>query len=118
MSQWLGTTALVYSILVVLLLGLAALAAGRALANTWRPLWQVFFYCLLLALAARFLVFALFDGSLLSATGLATDYSVMLAWGLLGYRMTRVRKLACQYPWLYERQGLLSYRRRGEAAQD
>lgn len=112
MSDWLGAEVQVYAILVIVLLGSAAFAAGRAVARTWRPRWQVLWYVLLLSVVARFLLFALFDGRLLSPTGWATDYAILVTWALLGYRIARVRTLTSQYPWIYERQGLLRYRPR------
>jgi hypothetical protein len=35
--------------------------------------------------------------------------------GLLGYRTTRARQMTRQYPWLYERTGLLSWREKARA---
>ncbi len=96
----------------VILIGAAAYATGRAVANTWRPVRQVLVYCLLLAAGARFLIYALFQGTLLSATGFVTDAAVLTIIGLVGYRITHVRKMAAQYPWLYERIGLWRYRER------
>ncbi|UCH54470.1 MAG: hypothetical protein JSW09_09820 [Pseudomonadota bacterium] len=93
-------------------MGGAAFATGRAVANTWRPLWQVLIYCLLLALTSRFLIYALFEGELLSASGLVTDVLWLTAVGLVGYRLTQVRKMTTQYPWLYERRDPWRYRRR------
>lgn len=113
MSAWLGTSPGVWSGVVVLLMGAAAWMTGRAVANTWRPAGQVLLYCVLLGAGARFLVFALFDGRLLSATGFASDAVVLIAIGLAGYRVTRVRRMVQQYPWLYEPAGLWTCRRRG-----
>lgn len=112
MNVWLGADFWVYLVLVFLLMGSAAFAAGRAVARTWRPLWQVFWYALLLTAAARFLVFALFDGTLLSFSGWIIDYAVMMTLGVLGYRIAHVRKLISQYPWIYQRHGLLGYQMR------
>lgn len=118
MSGWFGAEVLVYTVLVIVLMGSAAYAAGRAVARTWRPLWQVLWYALLLTAVARFLVFALFDGQLWSVTGWASDYVILVSWALLGYRIARVRKLTSQYPWIYERQGALRYRTRSSAARE
>ena len=46
--------------------GGAAWLAGRAIAQTWRPFWQVVVYMLLLGAAVRFVHFALFEADLLS----------------------------------------------------
>lgn len=116
MTDWLGADVLVYVVLVVVLMGSAAVATGRAVARTWRPVWQVCWYALLVTAAARFLLYALFDGQLLSVSGWITDYGVLAGWAVLGYRVARVRKLTRQYPWIYERRGMMSYRVRSNAA--
>lgn len=112
MDAFLGTSVGVFVALVVILAGAAAYMTGQAIANTWRPVWQVVAYCLLLAVTSRFLVYALFDGQMLSATGYAADAVVLCGMGLLAYRITRVRMMVTQYPWLYERRGPFAYRER------
>ena len=86
---------------------------GQAVSATWRPAWQVVAYNVLLTFADRFLVFGLFDGELLSPVGFAIDAVVLVAIGLLAFRLTRVRKMVAQYPWLYESAGPFAWRRRG-----
>ena len=49
-----------FLLVVVALGGAAAFAAGRALAQTWRPLWQAFAYAAALAATAGFLQYVLF----------------------------------------------------------
>ena len=108
MSAWpvfLGVT--------VVLCGFAAFATGRALAGTWRPIWWTVPYCLLLALVGRFLQWSLFDGELLSLTGYAVDAAVLTAVGLVAYRVTQAARMVRQYPWLYVRAGLFSWRPAG-----
>ena len=77
-----------------------------------------------LALGNHFLGFALFDGAFfidslfskgappLSEAILeyVIDFVVILAFAGLGFRLTQVRKMAAQYPWLYERVGPFSWR--------
>ncbi|HEX6841775.1 MAG TPA: hypothetical protein VF113_09595 [Stellaceae bacterium] len=99
--------------LTLLLFGGAALATGRALARHWRPTWQTLPYAALLGLGDRFLLYALFDGELMSASGYAIGALLLLALTLLAYRLTLVRGMVRQYPWLYETAGPLSWRRRG-----
>lgn len=101
--------------LTLLLFGAAALATGRALALSWRPAWQAVPYALLLGLGDRFLLFALFDGELLSASGYGIAAAILLLLALAGYRLTRARLMVRQYPWLYERAGPFSWRGRGRA---
>jgi hypothetical protein len=98
--------------LTLLLFGAAAVATGRALARHWRPFWQVVPYALLLALGDRFLLFALYDGVLLSPTGYAAAAAILLVLGLVAYRMTLARRMVQQYPWLYESAGILRWRTR------
>ena len=57
----------VFLLVTLVLGGGAATLAGRAIAATWRPWWQVVVYALILGGAVRFIHFALFDGTLLSA---------------------------------------------------
>ena len=54
----------VFLLVTVILGGGAAALAGRAVALTWRPWWQVVVYMLMLAAAVRFFHFALFGGTL------------------------------------------------------
>ena len=96
------------------LMGFAAFMTGQGVANTWRSPWQVVFYTLLLGFADRFLVWSLFDGSLLSVSGYLLDTAVLLVIGLVGFRLTQTRRMVTQYPWLYERAGPFSWRTRGE----
>ncbi|MFQ5994511.1 MAG: DUF6867 family protein, partial [Acidiferrobacterales bacterium] len=91
-------------------MGFAAYMTGQGLANTWKPLWHVVVYCILLGFADRFLTFALFEGKLLSASGYVIDTAVLLAIGLFAYRLNQARKMVTQYPWLYERTGVFTWR--------
>jgi hypothetical protein len=53
----------IFLLVTVAMGGGAAWLAGRAIAATWRPWWHIAFYMLLLALAVRFLHYALFDAA-------------------------------------------------------
>jgi hypothetical protein len=99
--------------LTLLLFGGAALATGRALARHWRSAWQTLPYAALLGVGDRFLLYALFDGSLLSMSGYVIAALVLLALTFVAYRVTLVRGMVRQYPWLYQTAGPLSWRRRG-----
>jgi len=105
-----GTSLAVYIGLVVIFMGFAAYMTGQAVAVTWRPYRQAIGYGCLLGCAARFLVYALFDGDLLSP-GIVVDIAVMIAIALLAYRIHSVAKRVSQYPWLYQRRGLWNYRK-------
>ena len=105
----LGVTLPVFIAVVVVLFGFAALMTGQALAQTWRPYWHAIPYSLLLGAGAQFIGYALFDGRLV-ATGWLVDFLVLLALASLAYRVTLAHKMVTQYPWLYERAGLFSWR--------
>jgi hypothetical protein len=109
----LGTTWSVYLGLTVVVMGFAAYMTGQAIANTWRPAWQMVVYGALLGLVDRFLTFALFKGQLLSLTGYLAGSATLIAIGLFAYGVTRAQRMTRQYPWLYERDGLFGWRRRG-----
>ena len=112
MEGLLGTSIGVFVGLTVIVAGGAAVMTGRALADGWKPPWQVVAACFGLALANRFLVYALFGGNLLSLTGFLIDLAMLAALALLAHRVTLVRKMVSQYPWRYERSSLLKYRER------
>ena len=87
--------------------------SGRAIAATWRPPWQVAIAMLLIAAAARFIHFALFQGDLLSSAVLRGRRCIFLILGLLAWRMPRAAQMVRQYPWLYARTSPLSWRKLG-----
>jgi hypothetical protein len=104
-----------FVLVTVIMGGGAAWLAGRAIASTWRPWWHVAFYMLILALAVRFIHFALFEGTLLSPQFYAVDAVVCLIFGFLGYRATRAAQMTTQYGWINERGGFLRWARRPAA---
>jgi hypothetical protein len=99
-----------FVLVTVLMGGGAAWMTGRAMAITWQPYLLCAGYLLLLAGAVRFIHYALFRGTLLSLHYYLVDAVVILAIGSIGFRRTRARQMARQYPWLYERSGLLTWR--------
>jgi hypothetical protein len=104
-------------VLVTLIMGGgASYLAGRAIALTWRPWWHVAFYMLLLGAAVRFIHFALFEGTLLSAQFYAIDTFVCMIFGYLGNRITRAGQMATQYRWINMRAGPLTWARRQTSA--
>src|SRR5205823_13858911 len=105
----------IFLLVTVFLGGGAAWLAGRAVAATWRPWWHIALYMLLLALAVRFLHYALFDSAFLSLYYYLVDYAVCLTLGLLGFRFTRVTQMVTRYRWLNERAGRFSWRSRNAA---
>ena len=97
-------------IFIVVIAGLAAYLVGQALAATWRPYWQVALYSTLLGCANRFLVFALYEGELLSLTGYVLDTALLILIASAAYRLTLARQMVIQYPWLYEAAGPFGWR--------
>lgn len=110
MSLFVEDSPWIFLFMTVILGGGAAFQAGRSLASKWRPLWMAVVYMVPLGVALRFLHFALFEAELLSIHYFLTDTLVLVAGVLLGYRLTRVHQMVSQYPWLYERSGLLSWK--------
>lgn len=100
----------VYVGLTVVLMGFAAWMMGQAVANTWRPVWQVFAYGLLLGAGDRFLAYALFGETLLSLSGYLRDTMTLLLIAVVAHRMALARRMVGQYPWLYERAGAFWWR--------
>ncbi len=101
---------------IVLVTGLigggAAWLAGRAIAQTWRPLWHTALYMALLGAAVRFVHFALFEADLLAPLSYGADTLFLMIVGCLSWRVTRTNQMVRQYAWLYERTGPLTWRSR------
>ncbi|MCC9622918.1 hypothetical protein LPB41_14590 [Thalassospira sp. MA62] len=107
-----GTSLSVTIGMTLILMGFCAFMTGQAIANTWRPFYQLYPYAILLGCMDRFLVYALFEGELLSWTGYIFDTVILFAIELMAFRITRVNKMLSQYPWLYERVGPFGYQAR------
>ena len=109
-SAWL------FLLVTVLMGGWAAWMTARGMARTWRPYWTCALALLVLGAAVRFIHFALFEGTLVSAHYYLVDALTVLVIGSLGYRFTRARQMTTQYRWLYERAGPFSWRPRATPA--
>ena len=109
MEALLGTTPGVFIGLTLILVGGAALLAGRAIGDNWKPARQVVAAALGLALVDRFLIFALFEGELLSLWGFIFHFLVLAALGLVAWRITQVSRFVNQYPWRYRRTSPFGY---------
>ncbi len=116
MEQLLGTSVGVLIGLTIVITGGAAVLAGRAIAGNWKPVSHVIFACFGLGLADRFLVYALFEGTLLHLGGFLIHLAVITIMALVAYRIMAVRKMVNQYPWRYEQASLWRYRERKAAA--
>jgi hypothetical protein len=97
-------------VVLTAIFSLCAWLSGQAMANGWRSVWTAVFYAVLIALAHRFLLFALRGASLLDPAGFALSvvYFCAIAW--LAYSKRRADRMVSQYPWLYRRDGLLGWR--------
>jgi hypothetical protein len=102
----------IFLLVTIVLGGGASALAGRAIAATWRPWWQVVLYALILGAAVRFIHFALFDGTLLSVHYYVVDSAVCLILGFIGFRAARVSQMVAQYRWINVPDGLLRWRRK------
>jgi hypothetical protein len=134
-ALWIDSSYAPWSFLLVTVMlgGGAAFSAGRALAQTWRPLWQAFAYAAALAAASSFMHYVLFAeavipggriASLLAAVpeeplaaiaalaGAMRHYGVVFAtlsaFAFVGYRVTRARAMLRQYRFDAEPAGLRS----------
>ena len=112
MSDWLGDTLGTVLLFNFVLVGPASFAAGQGVAITWRSLRQLVLYTALLSLGLRFFDYALAGGELWSIGGFFLGWFVQFAIAAFAYRLTRARQMVRQYPWLYERKGLLGWEER------
>ena len=99
-----------YIVLTLILGGGAAIMTGRNFAANWRQPEIVAVAGLGLAVAVRFLHFALNNEPLLTATGFLMDVVPIVVLALLGFRWRRAEQMTSQYYWLYERTGPLTWR--------
>jgi len=112
MFDWLGDTLATVLLFNFVLVGPASFATGQGLAATWRPWRQMIGYTALLSAGLRFFDYALANGELWSAGGFALGWAIQLGLAGFTYRLTRVRQMVRQYPWLYARKGLLGWEER------
>jgi hypothetical protein len=97
---------LTFVLITLILGGAGAWAAGRALAQTWRPMAMIVMYMLFLTAGVRFLHYALYGEPLLSLQFFLVAYVWNLLVAAFGYRSRRAAQMATQYSWAYERTGL------------
>ena len=112
MNALLGGEIGAFFTMTVVLFGGAAFLTGQALAQGWRPGWQIAPAALLLAAADRFFLYALFAAELVSLSGFLIAAAILSAVVAAAYYLTRAHKMAQQYPWLYERRGLFGWRKK------
>lgn len=107
-----GTTPYVSLGITLVLGGGCALMTGRALALNWRPQWQLVAYAVLLGVADRFLIYALFQGALFSVSGYFVDTAFLVCVAVGVFHLTRARQMVRQYPWDYRRAFFFGFRSR------
>lgn len=112
MSALFGSSFGVFVGVTGILLGFAAALTGQAVADTWRPRWQVVLSAFGLALVARFLDFSLFGGKLLSLTAFLVAWAYLAGVALAAWQVTLAHNMVRQYPWLYELSGPFRWRPR------
>ncbi len=100
----------VFVLVTVILGGGAAALSGRAIAETWRPWWQIVAYSFILGAAVRFIHFSLFGGTLLSPHYYLVDSAVCMGLGFLGFRAARAAQMVTQYRWINETSNRLRWR--------
>ena len=101
----------IFLLVSIVLGGGAAVLAGRAVAITWRPWWQIIAYMLILGCAVRFIHFALFGGTLLSLHYYVVDTIICLLCALAGFQAARASQMVTQYRWINAPNGWLRWRR-------
>jgi hypothetical protein len=112
MFDWFGDTLAMVLLYNLVLVGPASFAAGQGVAATWRSGWQLVLYSALLSAGLRFFDYALANGELWSIGGFLLGWLVQFALAALAFRLTRVHQMIRQYPWLYQRKGLLGWEER------
>jgi hypothetical protein len=118
MEAFFGAPLGVFLGLTVVLLGGCSFMVGESLAQTWKPEWHVYVSAGFLGLADRFLVYALFGGTLFSISGYVVHTLVILLFGFVSFRASRARRMVQQYPWLYVRTGLFTWHERAGGPAD
>lgn len=90
----------------------AAWMTGRSIAGTWRTIASCLIYSIPLAMAVRFIHYAMFEGPFISPIHFITDLIVLVIMVVIAFQYTRTGQMVTQYYWLYERASPLSWRNR------
>lgn len=102
-----------FALVTVVMGGWAAWRTGMAIAKTWKPIWLLIPYMLLLGAAVRFIHFAMFHGSLFSLRYYIVDTIIVMIAAYLGWRSERALGMARQYGFAFEKTSFLSWKRKG-----
>lgn len=112
MFAWFGDDLFNVLLFNLAIVGPGSFAAGRVVALTWRHWAKLVLYTGLLSAGLRFLDYALANGELWSVGGFLLGWTVQLAIAAFAFRLTQARQMVRQYPWLYQRKGLLGWEER------
>lgn len=102
----------VFILVTIILGGAASWATGRAIAITWKPLWQLVLYIALMTFAVRFIHYALFHQPFLTPGNVVIDFLALNAIAYTGYRMMRAWQMQTQYPWAYNQTSPVTWQRK------
>ena len=108
-------TVWLFLLVTVVLGGWTAWMTGRAVALAWGSAWQALIWCVPLAVAVRFIHFALFQGTFMSPHFYVVDLVVLAIFASVSHRLTRARQMTRQYRWLYDRAGPFGWREKAQA---
>jgi branched-chain amino acid transport system ATP-binding protein len=99
-----------FIVITIVAFGFGALMMGRALADTWRPVWYNVAYGVLLGIANRLFHNFFAGDDILNLPAYVTQTVILIAIALVTFRATTAYKMVTQYPWLYARSGPFSWR--------
>ena len=91
-----------YFILLVIM-GWLAHMIGQSLASQWYSWQKITPSCLLLSCSSNFLIYALFEGELLSLPAFLVTSVILITVAFVSYRICYVNKMTTQYWWLYQK---------------
>jgi hypothetical protein len=101
---------LLHFVLITLVIGgVLAWQAGRAIAGTWQSFILVPLYMVVLAAGVRFLHYALVGEDLLDPHYYIVALVVTCLASAYGYRSRRAEQMSTQYSWIYRRSGPLGW---------
>lgn len=86
--------------ITLILGGAAAFATGRAIAMTWRPIWNLAPYAAMVAFAVRFLHWSLFKGAIFSVQYFILTWALLGVVALIGFTRFRADQMRTQYDFL------------------
>ena len=98
-----------FVLITILIGGILAWQAGRAIAGTWRSVLLVPVYMLVLSAGVRFLHYALGGETLLDPHYYIVTFVLLCLSAAYGYRSRRAEQMSTQYSWLYSRSGPIGW---------